>query len=189
MLDVPGQTGLLPGTFIHDIDNRRCLVGYYGDDLTRTFKPGIHGFLASPVPEPPALALVGIGLLVMWRFRRRRSRSASCCRNPAGRCRRRPESSVSRSWSVFSSLRFGDGLPRFRLITVRDIKHRQQEQIEPGKAEHSREHDSRSEPKPDAGDEGGEIGVIARRPRQGGRTAHLAFPDEADVRPEFCSIS
>jgi hypothetical protein len=69
VLDVPGQTGLLPGTFIHDIDNRGRLVGYYGDDLTRTFRPGIHGFLATPVPEPPVLALVGIGLVVMWCLR------------------------------------------------------------------------------------------------------------------------
>lgn len=73
VLDVPGQTGALPGTFIHDIDNRGRLVGYYGDDLTRFFKPGIHGFLATPVPEPPALALAGIGLLAMGFLRRARA--------------------------------------------------------------------------------------------------------------------
>ncbi len=72
VLDVPGGTGTLPGTFIHDIDNRGRLVGYYGEDLTRTpFTHPRHGFLATPVPEPPLPALLVIGLAVMsfarWR--------------------------------------------------------------------------------------------------------------------------
>jgi len=51
VLDFPNVEGQLPGTFLTDIDNAGRIVGYYGDDLDRENKAGIHGFLAAPVRD------------------------------------------------------------------------------------------------------------------------------------------
>jgi hypothetical protein len=51
VLDVPNVPGQHPGTFVTGIDNAGRIVGYYGDDLDRENKPGIHGFLGTPVAE------------------------------------------------------------------------------------------------------------------------------------------
>ena len=54
VLDFPNVQGQLPGTFLNDIDNAGRIIGYYGDDLDREDKAGIHGFMAAPLSGAPS---------------------------------------------------------------------------------------------------------------------------------------